>query len=139
MLPFTRPTIGEEEQVAVRQVLDSGWITTGPKVAAFEAALAELLGGGVRVLAFNSGTSALEAALLVADVGPGDEVIVPAMSFVASANAVLRVGARPRLVDVDLVSRNLSVATVEGAINPGTKAIMPVHFAGRPVDLEPIY
>ncbi|MEA3276007.1 MAG: DegT/DnrJ/EryC1/StrS family aminotransferase, partial [Pseudomonadota bacterium] len=93
ILPFTRPTIGEEEQAAVREVLASGWITTGPKAQAFEEALAGYLGGGVRVLAFNSGTSALEASLLAADVGPGDEVIVPAMSFVASANVVLRVGA----------------------------------------------
>lgn len=139
MLPFTRPTIGEEEQTAVREVLASGWITTGPKAQAFEAALADYLGGGVRVLAFNSGTSALEAALLAADLGPGDEVVVPAMSFVASANVVLRVGARPRFVDVDLVSRNLSIPEVESAINPKTRAIMPVHFAGRPVDLDPIY
>jgi dTDP-4-amino-4,6-dideoxygalactose transaminase len=138
-LPFTRPTIGEEEQDAVREVLASGWITTGLKAQAFEMALSEYIGGGVRVLAFNSGTSALEAALLAADVGPGDEVIVPAMSFVATANVVLRVGARPRFVDVDLVSRNLSVDAVEAAINQHTRAVMPVHFAGRPVDLGPIY
>lgn len=139
MLPFTRPTIGEDEQAAVREVLASGWITTGPKAAAFEEALAGYLGGGVRVLVFNSGTSALEAALLAANVGPGDEVIVPAMSFVASANVVLRVGARPRFVDVDLLSRNLFAAALEAAINPSTRAIIPVHFAGRPVDLDPIY
>ena len=138
-LPFTRPTIGAEEQAAVRDVLASGWITTGPKAKAFEQALADYIGGGVRVLAFSSGTSALEAALLAADVGPGDEVIVPAMSFVASANVVLRAGARPRFVDVDLVSRNLSVESVEAAIQSHTKAVMPVHFAGRPVDLGPIY
>ena len=90
MLPFTRPTIGEEEQTAVREVLASGWITTGPKAQAFEKSLEDYIGGGVRVLALNSGTSALEAALLAADVGPKDEVIVPAMSFVASANVVLR-------------------------------------------------
>jgi len=139
MLPFTRPSIGEEEQIAVREVLASGWITTGPKVDAFERSLEAYIGGGVRVLAFNSGTSALEAALLAADVGPGDEVIVPAMSFVATANVVLRVGARPRFVDVDLLSRNLSASAVEGALNPATRAIMPVHFAGRPLDLDPIY
>lgn len=139
MLPFTRPVIGEEEQEAARDVLASGWITTGPKAAAFEEALASYLGGGVHVLVFNSGTSALEAALLAMDVGPGDEVIVPAMSFVASANVALRVGARPRFVDVDPVSRNLSAAAVEAAINPSTRAILPVHFAGRAVDLDPIY
>lgn len=120
-------------------MLDSGWITTGPKAAAFEEALAERLGEEVQVLAFNSGTSALEATLLAGGLGPGDEVIVPAMSFVASANVVLRVGARPRFVDVDPISRNLSAAAVEEAINPNTRAIMPVHFAGRPVDMNPIY
>jgi dTDP-4-amino-4,6-dideoxygalactose transaminase len=139
MLPFTRPTIGEDEQNAVREVLASGWITTGAKTQAFEESLAGYIGGGVKVLAFNSGTSALEAALLAADVGPGDEVIVPAMSFVASANVVLRVGARPRFVDVDPISRNLSAEAVEAAINPSTRAIVPVHFAGRSVDLDPIY
>ncbi|WP_295456108.1 DegT/DnrJ/EryC1/StrS aminotransferase family protein [uncultured Thiodictyon sp.] len=138
-LPFTRPTIGEAEQRAVAEVLASGWITTGPKVAAFEQALADYIGGGVRVLAFNSGTSALEAALLAHDIGPGDEVIVPAMSFAATANVVLRVGARPRFVDVDLHSRNLTAASVARAITGHTRAIMPVHFAGLPVDLEPLY
>jgi dTDP-4-amino-4,6-dideoxygalactose transaminase len=139
MIPFTRPTIGEEDQAAVREVLASGWITTGPKAQAFEQALAEYIGGGVTVLAFNSGTSALEAALLAADVGPGDEVIVPAMSFVATANVVLRVGARPRFVDVDLVSRNLAAEAIARAITPRTRAVMPVHFAGRPVELDPVY
>jgi dTDP-4-amino-4,6-dideoxygalactose transaminase len=93
----------------------------------------------VQVLAFNSGTSALEAALLASDVGPGDEVIVPAMSFVASANVVLRTGARPRFVDVDPVSRNLSVEDVEAAMDSHTRAVMPVHFAGCPVEMGPIY
>ncbi len=138
-IPFTRPTIGEEEQAAVAEVLASGWITTGPKVQAFEAALAGYIGGGVRVLAFNSGTSALEAALIAMDIGPGDEVIVPAMSFVASANVVVRVGARPVFVDVDPVSRNLDVDAIEPAITPRTRAIMPVHFAGRAVEMGPIH
>jgi dTDP-4-amino-4,6-dideoxygalactose transaminase len=137
-LPFTRPSLGEDEFAAVRAVLASGWITTGPKTAAFEAALAEVLGGQVQVLAFNSATSALEAALLAADIGPGDEVIVPAMSFVATANVVLRVGARPRFVDVEPVSRNLDPAQVAAAIGPSTRAILPVHFAGRPAELAPL-
>lgn len=138
-LPFARPTLGEAEQQAVAEVLASGWITTGPRVAAFERALADYLGGGVQVLAFNSGTSALEAALLACDIGPGDEVIVPAMSFVATANVVLRVGARPRFVDVDPLSRNLDAAAVAAAIGPRTRAIMPVHFAGLPLDLAPLH
>jgi dTDP-4-amino-4,6-dideoxygalactose transaminase len=139
ILPFTRPTIGDAEQAAVREVLASGWLATGSRAGAFEEALADYLGGGVQVRAFNSGTSALEAALLAAGLGEGDEVVVPAMSFVASANAVLRVGATPRFVDVDPVSRNVEARAVGEAINPRTRAIMPVHFAGRPVDMGPIH
>ncbi|MBK1649192.1 DegT/DnrJ/EryC1/StrS family aminotransferase [Rhabdochromatium marinum] len=138
VLPFTRPTLTEDDFAAVRAVLESGWITTGPKAAAFEQALADVLGGGMRVLAFNSGTSALEAALLAADIGPGDEVIVPAMSFVATANVVLRVGARPRFVDVEPRARTLDVTQVAEAIGPRTRAIMPVHFAGRAAELAPL-
>jgi len=139
MLPFTRPTLGPEEQQAVKAVLDSGWLTTGPQCAAFERALAEYIGGEVQVRLFNSGTSALEASLLACGIGPGDEVVVPAMSFVATANVVLRVGARPVFAEVDLVSRNLSAESAERALTPRTRAIMPVHFAGRPVDLDPLY
>ncbi len=139
MIPFTRPTIGPEEQAAVLEVLDSGWLTTGPKCQAFEQALADYIGGGVAVRLFNSGTSALEASLLACGIGPGDEVIVPAMSFVATANVVVRVGARPVFADVDLVSRNLSAEAAARALSPRTRAILPVHFAGRPVDLDPLY
>ena len=138
-LPFTRPAIGEEELQAVREVLESGWITTGPKSLALEQALADYVGGGVQVRLFNSATSALEASLLVAGIGPGDEVIVPAISFVATANVVLRVGARPVFVDVDLRSRNLDAAAVAAAVTPHTRAVIPVHFAGLAVDMEPLY
>lgn len=134
-LPFTRPTIGEAELQAVAEVLASCWITSGPRVQAFERALADYFGNGVQVLVFNSGTSALEAALLAHNIGPGDEVVVPAMSFAATANVVLRVGARPRFVDVDLVTRNLDAGRVAPAISARTRAIMPVHFAGLPVEL----
>ncbi|MCP3867406.1 MAG: DegT/DnrJ/EryC1/StrS aminotransferase family protein [Gammaproteobacteria bacterium] len=139
MLPFTRPTLGDEEKRAVSDVLSSGWLATGPKVAAFEGALADYLGGGVDVRAFNSGTSALEAALIAGGVGPGDEVIVPAMSFVATANVVKRVGATPVFVDVDLVSRNLSVSGAERALTSRTRVLLPVHFAGRAADLLPLH
>ena len=139
MLPFTRPTIDQEELDAVKEVLQSGWITTGPKVAAFEQALAEYIGGGVQVRVFNSGTSALEAVLLTSGIGPGDEVIVPAMSFVATTNVVIRCGARPVFVDVDLVTRNINADSVARAITPETKAIIPVHFAGRAVNMDAIY
>lgn len=138
-LPFTRPTIEEVDLEAVRQVLLSGWLTTGPKAQELEEAITRYLGGGIQVRVFNSGTSALEASLLAAGVGPGDEVVVPAMSFVATANVVLRVGARPVFVDVDAGSRNLCASAVESVLNPRTRAVMPVHFAGMAVDMAPIY
>ncbi|WP_346840117.1 DegT/DnrJ/EryC1/StrS aminotransferase family protein [Microbulbifer sp. SAOS-129_SWC] len=139
MLPFTRPTISQEEIDAVSDVLRSGWLASGPKVKEFEAKLADFIGGGTQVRTFNSGTAALEAALIASGIGPGDEVIVPAMSFVASANVVLRVGATPVFVDVDLRSRNLDIEKVKPAVTDKTRAIMPVHFSGLPVDMDPIY
>ena len=134
-LPFARPSIDEETIVGVAQVLRSGWITTGPNVARFESALSEYVGGRT-VRSLTSGTAALELALRAAGVGQGDEVIVPAMSFAASANVVLRVGARPVFVDVGLASRNLDPGHIEAALSPRTAAIMPVHFAGLPVDMD---
>jgi len=139
MLPFTKPTIEDAEQKAVQVVLASGWITTGPKVTEFEQALSHYIGNDVLVRVFNSATSALEAVLIAQGIGPGDEMIVPAMSFVATANVVVRVGAKPVFVDVDLLSRNINTTLLESAITENTKAIMPVHFAGRPVDLKTIY
>ncbi len=139
ILPFTRPTLGEEEFSAVREVLQSGWITSGPRVVELEQNLAAYIGGGVDVRLFSSATAALEAVLIAAKIGPGDEVIVPAMSFVASANVVVRTGATPVFVDVGLESRNLDVNAVLSAITEKTRAIMPVHFAGMPVDMAPIY
>jgi dTDP-4-amino-4,6-dideoxygalactose transaminase len=134
-LPFARPTLDEQTIAQVGEVLRSGWITTGPYVAKFESALSSYLGGRpVRTL--TSGTAALEVALLAAGVGKGHEVIVPAMSFAASANVVLRVGAVPVFVDVELGSRNLDLSQVESALSGHTRAIMPVHFAGLPVDLD---
>ena len=137
-LPFARPGIDEESVAAVANVLRSGWITTGPQVEAFESALSGYLGGRT-VRAFTSATGALEVALQVCDIGPGDEVIVPAMTFAATANVVLRVGAKPVFVDIELATRNLDIARVEAAITPRTKAVMPVHFAGLPVDMDALY
>jgi len=139
MLPFTRPTLGEEEFSAVQEVLQSGWITSGPRVVELEKNLASYIGGGVDVRLFNSATAALEAVLIAKGIGPGDEVIVPAMSFVASANVVVRVGATPVFVDVGLESRNLDLGSVRSVMTEKTRAIMPVHFAGMPVDMMPIY
>ena len=137
-LPFARPEIDEQTIAAVGEVLRTGWISSGPQVLRFEQALSARFGGRP-VRTFTSATAALEVALDLAGVGPGAEVVVPAMTFVASANVVLRAGARPVLVDVDLDSRNTDAARIEAALSPRTRAIMPVHFAGLPVDLEPVY
>jgi dTDP-4-amino-4,6-dideoxygalactose transaminase len=134
-LPFTRPTLDEETILGVAEVLRSGWLTSGPKVLEFEAALSSYLGGRpVRVI--TSATAALEIALLAAGIGTGDEVITPAMSFVATANVILRVGARPVFVDVGLDTRNIDLDAVEAAISPRTRAILPVHFSGLACDID---
>lgn len=134
-LPFARPHIDEETIAAVAQTLRSGWITSGPQVLAFEQALSEYWGGRA-VRAFNSATAALEVALQVCGIGPGDEVITPAQSFFATANVIAKLGARPVFVDVDLATRNLNLAQAEQAVTPRSKAILPVHFAGLALDLE---
>lgn len=138
-LPFTRPDIDEATIAHVAEVLRSGWLTTGPRVAEFERALAAYVGGGRTVRVMTSATAALEIALLAAGVGPGDEVLVPAMTFAASANVVVRVGATPRFVDVDLRSRNATPEAFAQALGPRTKALMPVHFAGLAVELDGIH
>jgi len=137
-LPFTRPSIDEETIAEVAQVLRSGWITSGPKVQAFEAALSDYCGGRpVRV--FNSGTATLEVALRLAGVGAGDTVITTPLTWVATANVILEVGARPVLVDVDPVTRNIDLDQLEAAITPQTKAVIPVDLAGLPVDRDRLY
>lgn len=137
-LPFTRPTLDEETIQGVVEVLRSGWITTGPNVAKLEQALSEYLGGRpVRTL--SSATAALEIGLQICGIGPGDEVITPALSFTATPNVITRVGARPVFVDVDLDTRNMDLDQAEAAITPRTKALMPVHFSGLPVDMDRLY
>jgi dTDP-4-amino-4,6-dideoxygalactose transaminase len=138
VIPITRPTIDEETIAGVCEVLRSGWITTGPNARKFEAELSTLFGGRpVRV--FSSGTATLEVALRLAGVGPGDEVITTPLSWVATSNVVLTVGARPVFVDIDPVTRNIDLAAVEAAITPATKAIIPVDLAGLPVDRDRLY
>jgi dTDP-4-amino-4,6-dideoxygalactose transaminase len=137
-LPFTRPSIDEATIAAVSDVLRSGWLTTGPKTQAFEKALSELCGGRV-VKAFNSGTATLEVALRLAGIGPGDEVITTPMTWVATANVILEVGATPVLVDIDAKTRNIDLNQVEAAITARTKAIIPVDLSGLPVDREHLY
>jgi dTDP-4-amino-4,6-dideoxygalactose transaminase len=137
-LPFTRPTLDEETIQGVAAVLRSGWITTGPNVAELERALSAYVGNRpVRVL--TSATAALEIALQACGIGPGDEVITPAMSFVATANVITRIGARPVFVDIDVDTRNIDLDAAEAAVGPRTRAIMPVHFAGLPVDMDRLY
>ncbi len=134
-LPFTRPSIDEETIAGVAEVLRSGWITSGPQVKAFEAKLSEYFGGRpVRV--FNSGTCTMEIALRIAGVGPGDEVITTPISWVATSNVILEVGAKPVFVEIDPATRNIDLDRVEAAITPATRAIMPVDLAGLPVDRD---
>ena len=137
-LPFARPTLDEDTISGVVEVLRSGWITTGPQVTKFEAALSAYLGDRpVRVL--NSATAALEVALQLCGIGPGDEVITPAQTFFAAPNMIAKVGATPVFIDVELISRNLDFNAVEQAMTPRTKAIMPTHFGGLPVDMDRLY
>ena len=138
MLPFTRPSIDEDTIAAVAEVLRSGWLASGPKVAQLEAELSVYLGGRP-VRTQTSATAGLEMALLACGIGHGDEVITPALSFVATANVIVRVGARPVFVDVGLDSRNIDLDATEAAITSRTRAIMPVHFAGHPVDMGRLY
>ena len=137
-LPFARPSIDEESIAGVAQVLRSGWLASGPNVLKFEQALSDYHGGRTaRVV--TSATAALELALQVAGVGPGAEVITSAMSFVAAPNMIVKVGARPVFVDCDLITRNIDFDQVEASVTPRTRAIMPTHFAGLPVDIERLY
>jgi dTDP-4-amino-4,6-dideoxygalactose transaminase len=137
-LPFTRPAIDEETIASVAEVLRSGWITSGPKVQAFEAALSDICGGRT-VRAFNSGTAALEVALRLAGVGPGDEVITTPLTWVATAHVILEVGASPVLVDIDPATRNIDLKRIEAAMTSRTKALIPVDLAGLPVDRDRLY
>jgi len=137
-LPFVRPEIDEETIQGVADVLRSGWITTGPQNTAFEKQLSEFCGGRP-VRTFNSGTATLEIGLRIAGVGPGDEVITSPVSWVATANVILEVGATPVFVDIDPLTRNLDLDLIEKAITPRTKAIIPVYLAGLPVDMDRLY
>jgi dTDP-4-amino-4,6-dideoxygalactose transaminase len=136
-LPFALPTIGEEEIAEVADSLRSGWITTGPKVQRFEADFAAYI-GCQHAIAVASCTAGLHLALTALGVGPGDEVIVPTMTFCSTANVVVHAGARPVLVDVG-EDGNVLPAAVEAAVGPRTRAIMPVHFAGQPCQIDEIY
>ena len=134
-LVFGRPVLGEEDIAEVVDSLRSGWIGTGPKVQRFERMLEEYVGvEHIRCVA--SCTAALHLSMKVFGIGPGDEVIVPSMTFIASANAIAHTGATPVIVDSEGVSGLIDLDAAEAAISPRTKAIMPVHMAGRPLDMD---
>jgi dTDP-4-amino-4,6-dideoxygalactose transaminase len=137
-LPFSKPTIDEATIASVADTLRSGWITSGPKVLEFEKQLSAYFGGRP-VRTFNSGTCTMEIALRIAGIGAGDEVITTPISWVATANVILEVGATPVFADIDPVTRNIDLDKVEAAITPRTKAIIPVYLAGKPVDMDRLY
>ncbi|MGQ9851674.1 MAG: DegT/DnrJ/EryC1/StrS family aminotransferase [Aggregatilineaceae bacterium] len=136
-LPFSPPAISEEEIAAVADTLRSDWITTGPKTRRFESEFAQYLDAPA-ALALNSCTAALHLALLALDIGPGDEVITTPMTFCSSVHVIEHVGARPVLADVEPDTLAIDPARVADAITSRTRAIMPVHYAGHPVDLAPL-
>lgn len=130
-----RPWLGAEEVAAVTEVLASGWVAQGPRVAAFERAFG-VSQHAAHAVALSSCTAALHLSLVVAGVRPGDDVVVPSFSFVATANAVVHAGARPVFADVDLVTGNVTAGTVEAALTPRTTAVVAVDQGGVPVDLD---
>ncbi len=136
-LPFHVPSIEEEDVEGVVETLRSGWLTTGPKARRFETAFAEYVGAPGAV-AVNSCTAGLHVALAALDLEPGDEVITTPYTFVATVEATLLAGGEPVLVDVEPQTLNIDPAKIEAALTPRTRAIVPVHFAGHPADLDPI-
>ena len=137
-IPFTRPSFNQETIDAVSEVLRSGWVTSGPKLAEFETTLSDYFGGRP-VRCFANGTATMKIALQVAGIGAGDEVITTPISWVATSNVILGVGAKPVFVDVDPVTRNIDLNKVASAITPKTRAIMPVYLSGLPVDMDLLY
>ncbi len=137
MIPIAKPQIGDAEIAAVVEVLKSGILAQGPRVQAFEEAFAQLCGVKYAI-ATSSGTTALHVALLAHGIGPGDEVITSPFTFIASANSIVYVGARPVFVDIDPRTFHIDPEKIEAAITPRTKAIMPVHLYGLPCDMDQI-
>jgi dTDP-4-amino-4,6-dideoxygalactose transaminase len=135
MIPVIRPWLGEEEAEAAAEAVRSGWVAQGPRVAEFEQAFATFAGAG-HGIAVSSCTTGLHLALYLLGVGPGDEVVVPSFSFIATANAAKYVGATPVFADVDPLTGNLTAATVSAVLSPRTAAVIGVHQGGTPFDVE---
>lgn len=135
MIPVMKPFLGEEEAQAAADAVRSGWVAQGPRVAQFESEFARYVGAS-HGIALSSCTTALHLSLVLLSVGPGDEVIVPSLSFIATANAVRYVGATPVFADVDLATGNLTVDTVDRVRTPRTRAVIAVHQGGVPFDVE---
>ena len=136
-VPFTRPFFKGNEGAAVAEAIASGWVSQGPRVRAFEQAFAARVGAPDAVATTNC-TAALQLALYVSGVGPGDEVVVPSLSFIATANAVWQNGATPVFADVDPRTGNIDASTIDAVLSDRTKAVMPVHQLGLPADMDPI-
>jgi len=134
VVPFARPVLGIEEIAEVVATLESGWLSTGPRVGAFEHAFAEYVGAR-HAVAVNSCTAALHLSLIAVGLGPGDEVITSPLTFCATANVVIHAGATPVFADVDPVTFNLDPAAAHAALTPRTRVLLPVHFAGYPADM----
>lgn len=136
-LPFSRPSLGEEELAAVKAVFESGWITTGPKNADLEEAFCQLT-ANQHAIAVSSATAGMHVTLLALNIQPGDEVITPSLTWVSTINIITLLGATPVMIDIDRDTLMVTPEQIEEAITPRTRAIIPVHYAGAPADLDAI-
>ncbi|OZI14949.1 UDP-4-amino-4-deoxy-L-arabinose--oxoglutarate aminotransferase [Sodalis-like symbiont of Philaenus spumarius] len=136
-LPFSRPALGDAELAAFGDVLRSGWITTGPKCAQLEQAFCQLTGNR-HAIAVSSATGGLHVTLMALGLGPGAEVITPSLTWVSTLNMICLLGAEPIMIDVDRDTLMVTPALIEAAITPRTRAIIPVHYAGAPADIDAI-
>jgi len=136
-LPLSLPSVGPGEIAAVTECLQSGWVTGGPRVAQFEKQFAAAV-GAAHAVAVSSATAGLHLALLAAGIGPGHEVVTTPMTWPSTANMILAVGATPVFVDVDPATLQIGPEAVARAVTSRTRAILPVHFAGQPLDLDPL-